>query len=394
MAHSEPIEPIDLTGVNISSIGRPAALYHLDCSYGKMSSAMHPMRGALGEEGRRMKVHHKAVVREAHKQYSETLNKTMLVLLSVALFCLLTTISSPDKLLLAAGSTIKVPFADAQLSFVGFIVVAPFLLIVLVTYLHIFFGYWLNCERERQSINQTSVGTNEAPIESIPTLFSFPDAVSRLLTRFIFYWLVPLVLGTMTFKAWALPAMGLPLTYVAGVVTSALVLLQIHRRRDNQPKGWTLQGYAIILLIIGLIVRATLIPQSFQRPLDLFRAELPKAWLVGINMRRASASFANLPGADLERTDLQGADLERAKLPGANLTGANLQGAKLWVAKLPGANLTGANLQGADLRTANLEGAKGVTQDQVNTACVDEHTQLPEGLTRPPPCSAHHFQKD
>jgi hypothetical protein len=158
------------------------------------------------------------------------------------------------------------------------------------------------------------------------------------------------------------------------VVTSALVLLQIHRRRDNQPKGWTLQGYAIILLIIGLIVRATLIPQSFQRPLDLFRAELPKAWLVGINMRRASASFANLPGADLERTDLQGADLERAKLPGANLTGANLQG--------------------ADLRTANLEGAKGVTQDQVNTACVDEHTQLPEGLTRPPPCSAHHFQKD
>ena len=54
-------------------------------------------------------------MREAHKQYSETLNKTMLTLLGVALFCLLTTIDSPDKLLLAADSTIKVPFADTQI---------------------------------------------------------------------------------------------------------------------------------------------------------------------------------------------------------------------------------------------------------------------------------------
>jgi hypothetical protein len=65
------------------------------------------------------------VVREVHKQYSETLNKTMLTLLGVALFCLLTTIGSPDKLLLAGDSTIKVPFADTPLSFLGFIVVAP-----------------------------------------------------------------------------------------------------------------------------------------------------------------------------------------------------------------------------------------------------------------------------
>jgi len=64
-------------------------------------------------------VRHKDVVREAHKQYSETLNKTMLALLGVALFCLLTTIGSPDKLLLAADSTIKAPFADAPMSFLG-----------------------------------------------------------------------------------------------------------------------------------------------------------------------------------------------------------------------------------------------------------------------------------
>ena len=217
-----------------------------------------------------VEVRHKDVVREAHKQYSETLNKTMLTLLGVALFCLLTTIGSPDKLLLAADSTIKVPFANAPMSFLGFIVVAPFLLIVLTIYLHVFYGYWLAYERERQYINQRLI----PPIESIPTLFSFPDAVPRVLTGFIFYWLVPLVLLTITRKAWAFPAMGLPLTYVAGIVTFVLVLLQIRRRPERQRQWRTLLDYTLLVLIIGLMVRATFNSQSFQRPLNLFRANL------------------------------------------------------------------------------------------------------------------------
>ena len=168
---------------------------------------------------------HKDVVREAHKQYSETLNRTMLALLGVAFFCLLTALGSPDKLLLEADSKIKVPFADAPLSFFGFIVVAPFLLIVLLIYLHIFYGFWIACEWERQYINQRLI----PPIEGIPTLFSLPATAPRVLTGFIFYWLVPLVLGVITWKAWAFPAMGRPLTYVSGVVIVALVLLQLRR---------------------------------------------------------------------------------------------------------------------------------------------------------------------
>src|SRR5262245_24940363 len=46
-------------------------------------------------------IRHTDVVRKSHKQYSETLNRTMLGLLSVALFCLLTALGSPDTLLLA-----------------------------------------------------------------------------------------------------------------------------------------------------------------------------------------------------------------------------------------------------------------------------------------------------
>jgi hypothetical protein len=133
----------------------------------------------------------KEVVRESHKQYSETLNRTMLALLGAALFCVLTALGSADKSLLAADSTIKVPFADAPMSFLGFIVVAPFLLIILLLYLHIFYGYWLTCEWERQCLNQQL----RPPIEAIPTLFSLPAVTPRVLTGFIFYWLVPLVLG-------------------------------------------------------------------------------------------------------------------------------------------------------------------------------------------------------
>ena len=71
-------------------------------------------------------VRHQAVVREAHKQYSETINKLMLSLLSVSFFCLLTIFGSPDRVLLKEDSTIKIPFTDTVMPFVGFSIVAPF----------------------------------------------------------------------------------------------------------------------------------------------------------------------------------------------------------------------------------------------------------------------------
>src|SRR5215475_16089562 len=87
----------------------------------------------------RTEVRHQDGVREAHKQYSETLNKTMLTLLGVALFCILTIIGSSVKLFLGVDSTIKIPFTDTEIPFLGFMVVAPLLLLVLWTYLHIFY---------------------------------------------------------------------------------------------------------------------------------------------------------------------------------------------------------------------------------------------------------------
>ena len=79
--------------------------------------------------------------------------------------------------------------------------------------------------------------------------------------------------------------------------------------------------------------------------------------------------------ADLRRDNLEGADLRGANLEGAFLGGANLQGADLRSANLQGAVLSGANLSGANLLTARY-----LTQEQLDQACGNEQTKLPDGL--------------
>ena len=66
-------------------------------------------------------------------------------------------------------------------------------------------------------------------------------------------------------------------------------------------------------------------------------------------------------------------DLANVSIPGANLESH--------------ADLSGANLSGTDLSGANLLGARGLTQTQLDEACGDANTKLPEGFTPLKPCS-------
>ena len=79
--------------------------------------------------------------------------------------------------------------------------------------------------------------------------------------------------------------------------------------------------------------------------------------LVGANLINANLAGANLVGANLINANLAGANLAGANLVGANLAYANLAGANLVGANLAYANLTGANLINANLAGANLAGA-------------------------------------
>ena len=70
--------------------------------------------------------------------------------------------------------------------------------------------------------------------------------------------------------------------------------------------------------------------------------------------------------------NLIGANLNRASLNGANLEGANLSGASLCLANLIGANLNRASLNGANLEGANLEGASGIN-DYVKSMQIETY---------------------
>jgi hypothetical protein len=95
-------------------------------------------------------------LKEAGEKCAETVNRTILSVVAVALFCLLTTFGAADRSLLTPAPSIKVPFTEAQIPFVGFFIVAPLLLIGLTICLHIFYGYWLGLDAERRAQDLSS----------------------------------------------------------------------------------------------------------------------------------------------------------------------------------------------------------------------------------------------
>jgi uncharacterized protein YjbI with pentapeptide repeats len=120
---------------------------------------------------------------------------------------------------------------------------------------------------------------------------------------------------------------------------------------------------------------------------DLSEMHAPKSSLQHAKFNRANLSSANFVGADLRGSDFSHSDMTNVNLQEANLEGTNLQNATL-----TGADMSGARLNGSDLRLTNLKGAIlssviGLTQTQLNSACVDNQTKLPPELTRPAPCN-------
>jgi len=102
-------------------------------------------------------------------------------------------------------------------------------------------------------------------------------------------------------------------------------------------------------------------------------ARIINADLRGAILEDANFSRADLSSAILEDANFEDADLERADLSGAILEDANFEDA----------DLGGANLVKAVLWGANLSQARNLTQQQLDTACGDESTQLPADYTIP-----------
>jgi len=106
---------------------------------------------------------------------------------------------------------------------------------------------------------------------------------------------------------------------------------------------------------IGIAVKLAVKTGANLINANLNGANLYGANLYGANLYNASLINANLNGASLINANLNGASLINASLSGANLNGASLINANLY-----GANLYGANLYGANISGANLYGATGL----------------------------------
>jgi uncharacterized protein YjbI with pentapeptide repeats len=365
------------------------------------------------------------LISKARDETATQVTRIGLTFLGTTAFCLLSLLS-PDSALLGGSEKIIVPLAG-PVSFFGFMLLGPAVLIVLRAYLQIYVEHSDRLDRLARSV----------PLVRAPTLVPLQNRLIRFFSALIFYLLLPVTMLLFSWKAAVFPAWGTALAVVAVAVIVGHVRLTLSRF-TRRSKALLSAGAAV--LAWGLMLEA------LPRPFDLYHANLSGQWLMGDNLHNANLSRANLSGAnlsdaDLGRADLTGAtlegadliratliraklirvklidaplvaadlsnahlsgatlnraDLSNARLTEANLAGASLSGATLRDAFLGGADLSGADLSGADLERADLSkaclseadlseadlsSAKNLTQTQLDGACGSEPKKLAEGLT-------------
>ena len=262
-----------------------------------------------------------------------------LTFLGTAAFCLLS-LFSPDSALLGGSEKINVPLAG-PVSFFGFMLLGPAVLIMLRVYLQIYVEHSDRLER---------LGRSMLAVRA-PTLVPLKNPLMRVFSGLTFYLVLPLAMMLFAWKAAVLPAWGSGLLCVAvGVIASHAIL----------PLGKVSWRSKALLSVIAAIIAGGVMFSfgPLRRPFDLRRANLSNQWLARTNLSGADLSDANLSNAHLYFAKLRGAHVNFADLSGANLIHASLSGANLSTANLSGADVSFADLSGADVNFAHLSGAK------------------------------------
>lgn len=117
---------------------------------------------------------------------------------------------------------------------------------------------------------------------------------------------------------------------------------------------------------------------------DFSDADAENAKFNNAEMQRASFENAKLVGTDFSKAELGRADFEGATLTGAKFTMANLSRARFESANLTGPiDFENAFLLLTRIEGLDLSGATGLEQKQIDIACGDAKTKLPQGLTTP-----------
>lgn len=135
--------------------------------------------------------------------------------------------------------------------------------------------------------------------------------------------------------------------------------------------------------------------ESKKQQLNLIAVDLRRCSLIGAHLENAQIAhsrfdWAALNGAHLEGALLYGTHFERAFLQeahfdGAELTKCNFESAWLIDTHFNNCKLADANFDKSVFRRTHFEGAnlstvKGITQEQIDRAVIDENTILPKGI--------------
>lgn len=161
---------------------------------------------------------------------------------------------------------------------------------------------------------------------------------------------------------------GVILTVLSSLSFGALTGVPPHRVAFEHPKSHMLTArlQRIVPQLLYLVGRPPFA--------DLTEAELSTRFA---SPDAQDATTSAVHGVDLKQMNLSYANAAGAFLVKADLRAADLLGADLRFADLRGARLHGANLSGANLKGANLRHASGLTQAQIQSAIIDQHTILP-----------------
>src|SRR5262249_19935852 len=220
------------------------------------------------------------LISKARDETATQVTRVGLTFLGTAAFCLLSLLS-PDTALLGDSEKINVPLAG-PVSFMGFMVLGPLVLIVLRVYLQIYVEHSDRLDRLARSLS----------VVRAPTFVPLQNHLIRLFSGFVFYVLLPLTMLLFTWKAAVFPAWGSALFGVSIAVIPSHVGLLFSK--FSWGRSGMLSVSAGILGATFFAAGATFDNSPFHRGFVLYRANLSGQSLAREDLRRANLIFANL----------------------------------------------------------------------------------------------------
>ena len=148
---------------------------------------------------------------------------------------------------------------------------------------------------------------------------------------------------------------------------------------NSNLSGGTLDGSNLT----GAHFRGALMYRVTGDSVTMPRAILEDATLTEANLTNVKLANAKLSRANLSRAIFSDADFEGADFNEANLTSAQFNSGQFRNARFGSANLQNASFDNADFSGADMYQVQSLTQVQLDTACGDERTRLPFGLSLP-----------